>query len=72
MYDHINKRGWLAIAFMAMGIMSTLLILVFFMLGERPLGLRFLQSKKRTPNKQPSGQQGMTVLQVQYLPFEVS
>ena len=45
MYDHI-KRGWLAVELTAMGCLFVGFTLSLFMLGERPLGLRFFQRKK--------------------------
>jgi len=51
MYDHIN-RGWFAISFMVLGIMSVGFILVLFMLGERPLGLLLFKRKNQPPEDQ--------------------
>lgn len=45
MYDHI-ERGWLAISFTALGLMSVLFILLLFMLGESPLGFRLFRIEK--------------------------
>ena len=53
MYDHLD-RGWFAIAFTGMGFMSGGLTLTFFMLGERPLGLRLFGNKRRTTEKKTS------------------
>ena len=51
MYDHI-KRGWFAIKLTALGWMFAGLILAFFMLGERPLGLRLFQRQKKETSEE--------------------
>ena len=60
MYDRI-KKGWFAISFMVLGFESVGLILTFFMLGERPLGLRLFKRKIQVPGVQPSQEQTFSV-----------
>ena len=55
MYDHIDK-GWFAISFMVLGIMSVAFVLVLFMFGERPLGLLLFKRKYQPPEDQTPGE----------------
>jgi hypothetical protein len=60
MYDHI-KRGWLAIELTSLGCMFVGFVLAFFLLGERPLGLRLFwgkgeqTSEEQTPEEKQPG-----------------
>lgn len=56
MYDHIN-RGWFAISFMVLGIMSMTFVLVLFMFGERPLSFLLFKRKNQPPEDQAPEEQ---------------